>query len=99
MPAQACQIQQNKMCYYSKSSVSLYNKRKQFDNLLSLSSCYTPFGDGRTATAGRDDDVTFTGDGRQSHDAVESEKRHTHTVQIATYNSGMNKRIEILFYI
>jgi hypothetical protein len=57
---------------------------------LGLSSCYPPFGDGRTATAGRDDDVTFTGDGRQSHDAVESEKRHTHPVQIATYNSGMN---------
>ena len=69
------------------------------DNLLSLSSCYPPFGDDGTATAGRDDDVTFAGDGRQSHDAVESEKRHTHTVQIATYNSGMNKRIEILFYI
>ena len=51
----------------------------------------SPFGDDGTATARRDDDVTFASDGRQSHDAVETEKRHTHTVQIATYNSGMNK--------
>ena len=50
------------------------------ENLLSLTSGDSPFGDGWPATAGRDDDVTFTSDSRQSHDAVESEEADTSCV-------------------
>ena len=59
----------------------MFEKKK---NLLSLASGDSPFGDDGTATARRDDDVTFASDGRQSHDAVETEEANTRCVYIAT---------------
>jgi len=53
---------------------------------LRLTTSNPPIGDGRAAAAGRDDDVALAGDGRQRHDAVESEEGDAHAVQVATYS-------------
>lgn len=57
--------------------------------LLRLAARDAPLCDDRTTAAGGDDNVAFARNGRQGHDAVESEERHSHAVQVATCKCKM----------